>query len=209
VKSIFLAFSILFLAGNFADAGPSRIDDLSGWSTNGGVVIRWTAPIPTQGTSLTNVTVKYSTSPINALNWNSGSHQTVSWLSDPGTPGTEQQIVIIDLVADTIYFVAVKTTDSTGSSSTISNLALVRSGNSTYSITIAWDLNEEPDLAGYRLHIGTSSGNYDTSIDTGNVSSYTVSGQLLYGFVYYIALSAYNTAGAESTKSPEISYPGH
>ena len=40
------------------------------------------------------------------------------------------------------------------------------------SITLAWDGNEEPNLAGYMLYYGTSPGNYLSPIDVGNVMTY-------------------------------------
>ncbi len=206
MKKIVLSL-FLFLGASVALAGPSRIEDLRGWSTNGGFVISWTAPTPAEGTTLTNVTVKYSTSPINALNWGSGANSTIAWLTDPGTPGTEQQAVVTELTADTTYFVAIRTTDSTGSQSTISTLAVVRSGNTTCDVRLAWNPNSEANIAGYRLYIGTAPGVYDTAtIDIDDVTHYTVRGQLVYGVVYYFALTAYDTDGLESAKSDEIRY---
>jgi hypothetical protein len=32
-------------------------------------------------------------------------------------------------------------------------------------VTLAWDANTEPDLAGYKVHYGTASGSYTTSVD--------------------------------------------
>ena len=41
-------------------------------------------------------------------------------------------------------------------------------------LTIAWDTNTESDLAGYKLFYGTSSKNYDVSVDVGNTTTYTI-----------------------------------
>ncbi len=38
-------------------------------------------------------------------------------------------------------------------------------------IRIAWDPNTESDLAGYKVYYGTTSRNYGTPIDVGNVRS--------------------------------------
>ncbi|MBI4768085.1 MAG: FG-GAP repeat protein [Deltaproteobacteria bacterium] len=70
-------------------------------------------------------------------------------------------------------------------------------------ITLTWDPNSEPDLAGYEIYYGTSSGNYQWNIDVGNVSSYTLTG-LNTGITYYAAATAYNTTGMESGYSNEV-----
>ena len=43
-------------------------------------------------------------------------------------------------------------------------------------LTLAWDPNTEPDLAGYNLYYGTQSGAYDFVIDVGNITQYTLAG---------------------------------
>ena len=72
-------------------------------------------------------------------------------------------------------------------------------------VTLAWDPNTEPDLAGYKLYYGTSSGNYSNSIAVGNVTTYTVT-NLSAGVTYYFALTALNSMLLESGYSNEISY---
>jgi hypothetical protein len=71
--------------------------------------------------------------------------------------------------------------------------------------TLAWDSNTESDLAGYRIHYGTVSGRYTTSIDVHNVTSYTLTG-LTEGQTYYLAASAYDTSGNSSGFSNEVQY---
>ncbi len=70
--------------------------------------------------------------------------------------------------------------------------------------TLQWDPNTEPDLAGYKLHYGTSSGTYTTHIDVGNVTTYDVAG-LQDGVTYYFAVTARDTEGNESGYSNEVS----
>lgn len=72
------------------------------------------------------------------------------------------------------------------------------------SVGFAWDVNTEPDLAGYRIHYGTAPGNYSTTVDVGNTTTYTVNG-LASGMRYYFAITAYDTSGNESGFSQEIS----
>ncbi len=66
---------------------------------------------------------------------------------------------------------------------------------------LSWSANTESDLAGYRVHYGTTSGSYPTVIDVGRVTTYTVTG--LGAGTYYFVLTAYNTAGGESGFSNE------
>lgn len=57
------------------------------------------------------------------------------------------------------------------------------------------------DLEGFRVHYGTSPGNYSESVDVGRVTSCALG--LLPG-VYYIAVTAYNSGGIESEYSNEV-----
>src|SRR5438445_2759711 len=76
--------------------------------------------------------------------------------------------------------------------------------SSAAQVTLVWDANTEPDLAGYKLYYGLSSGSYQSSVDGGNVTSYTLSG-LLDGRIYYFAATAYYLSLAESGFSNEVS----
>ena len=78
---------------------------------------------------------------------------------------------------------------------------------STGNVTLTWTANGEPDLAGYKIYIGTTSGTYDapgSAFVTGKVTSYTVS-NLPKGQTYFFAISAYDGAGNESALSSEVS----
>jgi PKD repeat protein len=61
------------------------------------------------------------------------------------------------------------------------------------------------DLAGYRLHYGLSSRNYTSSVNVGNTTSYTLSG-LTSGQRYYVAVTAYDTSGNQSSYSNEVNF---
>src|SRR5438309_4334244 len=76
--------------------------------------------------------------------------------------------------------------------------------SSAAQITLAWDPNTEPDLAGYTLYYGTSSRSYQFSVYVGNRTSYSLAG-LLEGQIYYLAVTAYNLSGIESGFSNEVS----
>ncbi len=72
------------------------------------------------------------------------------------------------------------------------------------SFTLAWDPNQEPDLAGYKLYYGTSSRSYSQNVNVGNLTLYTLAG-LQAGVTYYFAVTAYDTEGNESDYSNEVS----
>ena len=73
-------------------------------------------------------------------------------------------------------------------------------------MTLAWDADPTPDIAGYRLYSGTTSGVYTQISDLGNVTQTLVS-NLTTGKTYYFAVTAYTTALTESVPSNEVSYP--
>jgi len=83
-------------------------------------------------------------------------------------------------------------------------------GEEPYEVTLAWNPNPEPDVIGYRLHWGFSSGRYQTSLNVGGVTRYTLS--LPWpedGQIFYTVVTAYNSAGLESFPSNEIYFaPG-
>jgi len=72
-------------------------------------------------------------------------------------------------------------------------------------VTLAWDPNREPDVAGYRLYYGTRSGNYPSMVDIRNRASCTIA-NLESGKTYYFAATAYDYQGHESGFSDEIRY---
>ena len=83
----------------------------------------------------------------------------------------------------------------------------VRDAHAATSITLAWDPNSEPDMAGYKLYYGTTRGAYEFAIDVGNQTTYSISG-FTEGEDYYFAVAAYNVYGLESAFSDEVGYPG-
>jgi fibronectin type III domain protein len=78
---------------------------------------------------------------------------------------------------------------------------------STGSALLSWTINSESDLAGYKIYVGTTPGQYTypgSPIIIGRVSSYIVSG-LPASQTYYFAISAFNYSGSESGLSAEVS----
>ena len=87
----------------------------------------------------------------------------------------------------------------------ICNLYLIPLIAYASTVTLAWDQNLEPGIAGYRVHYGTSAGNYNYSVNTGNYASCTISG-LQEGTTYYFAVKAYVSSEIESGFSEEVAY---
>ncbi len=59
------------------------------------------------------------------------------------------------------------------------------------------------DLAGFKVSYGTVSGQYAETVDVGRVAGCTVSN--LGPGTWYFSVTAYNSTGAESAPSPEVS----
>ena len=72
-------------------------------------------------------------------------------------------------------------------------------------IQVNWNPNTEEDLAGYRLYVGTASGQYGEPVDVGNVTEHVMEITPQHGATYYFALTAYDTSGNESGYSAEAS----
>lgn len=70
-------------------------------------------------------------------------------------------------------------------------------------VTLAWDANTEPDLAGYNIYYGETSRDYAHSINVKNVTQYTVQG-LEAGKTYFFAATAYDNDNNESAYSTEL-----
>ena len=70
-------------------------------------------------------------------------------------------------------------------------------------LLLTWNPNAEPDLAGYRVYWGTSSGNYTGQVDVGDTTGCALRG-LTNGTTYYIAVTAYDSSGNESGRSVEV-----
>ena len=62
-----------------------------------------------------------------------------------------------------------------------------------------------PDLAGYKIYYGTTSGTYQGNIDVGNVNAYALN-DLTIGATYYAAATAYTASGLESNYSNEVMF---
>ena len=71
-------------------------------------------------------------------------------------------------------------------------------------VRLAWDANSESDLAGYRLHYGTSPGVYNQTRDAGTDTSFEI-WSLDPNTTYYFVVHAFDFAGNESPPSNAVS----
>jgi len=69
-------------------------------------------------------------------------------------------------------------------------------------VSLSWDASESEDTVGYNVYYGNSSRNYDTPINVGYQTSYTVTD--LADGTYYFSVTAYDSAGNESIYSNEV-----
>src|SRR6266849_4550305 len=81
----------------------------------------------------------------------------------------------------------------------LTSITRVVAGN----VTLAWDA--DPNVVGYRLYSGTTSGVYTQTTEVGNVVAASVS-NLANGNTYFFVVTAYNASAVESAPSNEVSY---
>ena len=84
-------------------------------------------------------------------------------------------------------------------------LPLALRAQTTASVTLTWNANAEPDIAGYTVYRSTVDGTWDWSANVGNVTQAAVSG-LLPGQRYAFSVTARNRAGFESEKATPVLY---
>ena len=72
-------------------------------------------------------------------------------------------------------------------------------------VELDWNASSSPNVAGYHVYYGTTSGNYSHKVDAGDAISVTIS-NLTAGATYFFAATAYDTNGNESAYSSEVSF---
>ena len=70
-------------------------------------------------------------------------------------------------------------------------------------VTLAWDANTDPGVAGYKLYYGKTSRTYGTPVDVGKVTEFTLTG-IEEGKNGYFAVTAYDANRNESAFSTEL-----
>ena len=71
------------------------------------------------------------------------------------------------------------------------------------SVLLKWKANSESDLKSYEIHTGITQGSYDSSLDIGNVTQYTLD-NLTNASRYFVAISALDTSDNQSSKSDAL-----
>ena len=71
-------------------------------------------------------------------------------------------------------------------------------------ITVAWDANPEPNIAGYIVYVGEAPNQYQRVFDVGGSTSFTFSDAVA-GHRYHFAVSAYADGRVEGPLSSEVS----
>ena len=69
----------------------------------------------------------------------------------------------------------------------------------------SWEAVPDPIVAGYKVHWGSSSGNYTHTADAGNVTEIIIT-HFTEGMTYFAAVTAYDSSGEESEFSEEYSF---
>ncbi len=72
-------------------------------------------------------------------------------------------------------------------------------------MTLGWQASTDPNVVGYNIYYGTSSGNYTSEVTVGNATSITLNG-LVPGTTYYLAATTFDSQNLQSDFSPEITY---
>src|ERR1700726_4192690 len=72
-------------------------------------------------------------------------------------------------------------------------------------VTLVWDTDSDPNIVGYHLYSGTTSGVYTQEMEVGNSTATSLS-NLAGGTTYFFVVTAYNAAAVESVPSNEVSY---
>jgi Fibronectin type III domain len=78
-------------------------------------------------------------------------------------------------------------------------------GTQAASVSLTWNPSSDTNVTGYNIYYGTSSGDYTTEINVGNISVITIS-NLTAGMTYYFAVTAFDAVGDESFFSNEATF---
>jgi hypothetical protein len=110
--------------------------------------------------------------------------------------------VLLDMIGKNSFLSLVTLSLVTG----LLTLLLMSAGSARADgITLAWDPNPEPEVAGYKVYSGSANRTYSGDADVGNGTNCFMSG-LEPGKTYYFAATAYSSTGEESDYSSEIIY---
>ncbi|WP_051305917.1 fibronectin type III domain-containing protein [Desulfogranum mediterraneum] len=166
--------------------------------------------LPNTETSLAGYRIHYGTS--------SRAYTTTLDIGKPQAVNGRIYATVNNLTpGDTLYFAATAYDDQ-GTGSSFSQEAIwnptdtkTPPPDAAGSATFSWLPNTETNLAGYRIHYGTSSRAYTTTLDIGkpqavNGRIYATVNNLAPGDTLYFAATAYDDQGASSSFSEEVAW---
>ncbi|NTU98855.1 hypothetical protein HGA64_02525 [Candidatus Falkowbacteria bacterium] len=175
---------------------------------------------PTDPSGLGNYVIKVSTVAITTRNFGT---LPSSGNQPQGTPGSLEGINIPGLAPLTKYYVAVAATDGCGNVSAMSNVVSFTTTAAPppkkCTVVLQWDHNTEADLAGYRVKYNTTSwlefGPQQTWQYVQEAGMNNTATVVLQDFdcsegsseTMYFIVTAFNTAGQESSPSNEVHVP--
>ncbi len=205
---LLVVFAVLMLCQTFSlYAVPARIQNLAATNIQGTqLTLTWTVPAPGSGYTLDSYDVRMSTVAITAMNWSSRTR--IDSLTTPvGTAGSTRTAIITGLTENTVYYFGIKTKDSSGVWTMISNIPPnLRTAGATYSLTFAWDPSDDPSVVGYTMYRGLASRTYTDTLTVGNVTTASFTNQN-WGTNYFFTVTAVDVDGIESGFSNELPYP--
>jgi uncharacterized membrane protein len=154
-------------------------------------------------------TISISNSGSGTLSW--ATSDNAAWLILSPVSGTNSGTITASVnltgLATGTYnaTITVTATGSTNSPQQIP-VSLMLSTISSGTTTLTWNANAESDLTGYKVYRGTASGAYGAPVATlpKTATSYIATG-LQTGTTYFFVITAYDSAGNESTLSNEVS----
>ncbi|HEX5647291.1 MAG TPA: fibronectin type III domain-containing protein [Nitrospira sp.] len=140
------------------------------------------------------------------LTWTAG--DDAAWLSLSPASGTNTGTVaaavnLTGLTAGT-YSGTIIVSATGATSKTLPVSFTVKQPTTAGAVNLTWAANTEPDLAGYKVYVGTQSGVYGPPITVGNVTTYQLN-NLTMNTTYFVSITAVDTAGNESLHSAEVS----
>lgn len=134
---------------------------------------------------------------------------TASWLSVNPTSGNSSSTLTAavntsGLAAGT--YTGTITVSAAGSPSKTVGVTLTVRAPTTSFATLTWTPNTDPDLAGYKVYQATVSGAYGAALATvpAGTATYQATG-LAVNTTYFFVITAYDSAGNESSFSNEVS----
>ena len=117
--------------------------------------------------------------------------------------GNTTTATVTDLTTGSGYYFAVTAYNSVQLESLPSIEVFKSTATEQAGATLAWNRHTDPDVVGYRVRYGTSSGKYDKTVDVGGNLTATIP-DLTAGSSYYAVVTAYNSAQIESMPSSEV-----